>query len=85
LVTDAQVRKLMDEMSKQVTVEVGALRSGMHRNTARRYLSAGKLPSELKEPRDWRTRPDPFSADWLEVLALTAIRRKIDQIVEFAM
>jgi hypothetical protein len=41
----------------------------MHRNTARRYLKAGKLPSELKPERTWRTRKDPFAADWEEIAA----------------
>jgi hypothetical protein len=67
VVTDAQVRKLMDEMSKHGRVGVAALRSGLHRNTARRYLEEGKLPSERKGARTWRTRPDPFAADWEEI------------------
>jgi hypothetical protein len=53
LVTDAQVTKLMDEMSTEGRAGVAALRAGMHRNTARRYLRAGKPPSELKAPRYW--------------------------------
>ena len=57
----------MDEMSKQGRIGVAALRAGLHRNTARRYLEAGKLPSELKPPRTWRTRPDPFAEDWPEI------------------
>ena len=57
----------MDEMSKHGRVGVAALRAGLHRNTARRYLEAGKLPSELKQPRTWRTREDPFAADWEEI------------------
>lgn len=64
MVTDVQVRKLMDEMSKHGRKGVAAARAGMHRNTARRYLESGKLPSELKEPRGWRTREDPFAEDW---------------------
>lgn len=67
MVKDAQVRKLMDEMSKHGRVGVAALRSGLHRNTARRYLEAGKLPSELKPSRTWRTREDRFAMDWEEV------------------
>lgn len=69
MVSDAQVRKLMDEMSKHGRVGLAALRAGVHRNTARRYLEAGKLPSELKPPRTWRTRQDPFAADWEEITA----------------
>lgn len=67
MVTDAQVRKLMDEMRRQGGLGLAALRSGMHRNTARRYVSAGKVPSELRQVRGWRTREDPFSLDWEEI------------------
>jgi len=69
LVKDAQVRKLMDEMSKHGQIGLAAMRAGMHRNTARRYLKAEGLPSELKSPRAWRTRPDPFAEDWEEIAA----------------
>jgi transposase len=62
--TDAQVRKLMEEMSRQGQVGRAALRSGMDRKTARRYLATGRLPSEASPPRCWRTRPDPFEEDW---------------------
>ena len=39
------------------------------RNTATKYLQADKLPSELKEPRTWRTREDPFKEDWPDIEA----------------
>lgn len=57
----------MDEMSKDSCVGVAALRAGMHRNTARRYVRVGRLPTELKAPRSWRTREDPFVEDWEEI------------------
>lgn len=59
----------MDEMSKGSPLGVAALRSGVHRNTARRYLESGRLPSEGSGPRTWRTREDPFAEDWEEVSA----------------
>ena len=62
--TDAQVRKLMKEIRKSGNVGQSALRSGMSRNTAAKFVKLGKLPSELKGPRTWRTRPDPFEEDW---------------------
>lgn len=65
--TDAQVRRLMEELQKTGRQDVSALRADMHRNTARRYQEAGKLPSELSELRDWRTRADPFGEDWEDV------------------
>ena len=61
---DAQVRKLMEEMSKHGKIGLAAARAGMDRKTARRYVRSGKLPSELAAPRTWRTREDPFAEDW---------------------
>ena len=37
--------------------------------TARKYERLGKLPSQLKQPRTHRTRPNPFAADWPWVVA----------------
>jgi hypothetical protein len=67
VVSDAQVRKLMTEMREHGQVGRASLRSGMHRNTARRYVESGKLPSAARAPRSWRTREDPFAEDWPEV------------------
>ena len=66
-VTDQQVRKLREEMAKHGCAELASIRSGMHRNTGRKYLHTDKFPTELKEPRDWRTRLDPFEADWSDI------------------
>jgi hypothetical protein len=68
-VTDQQVRELHKEIAKQGSVEIAALRVGMHRNTARKYLKLGRFPSDMRKPRTWETRPDPFVADWPEIEA----------------
>lgn len=39
----------------------------MDRKTARAYVEAGKLPSEMVVARTWRTREDPFEKHWVEV------------------
>lgn len=65
--TDTQVRKLMEEHQKHGNLGIAALRAGMHRNTASRYVKSGQLPSEMKQPRTWRTRADPFEEDWPEL------------------
>ena len=67
-VTDAQVRKLMEEMEKHGQLGLGAMKSGMHRHTAAKYVAGKKMPSELKKPRKHLTRKDPFEADWESVL-----------------
>jgi hypothetical protein len=69
-VSDAQARKLMEEMSKHGKIGVAAMKAGMDRKTARKYVVAGKLPSEMTRPRDWRTREDPFAEHWPEVEAI---------------
>ena len=62
--SDRQVRKLMEEMAKHGQVGRAADKADMDRKTARGYVKVGKLPSELQEDRDWRTRKDPFESDW---------------------
>ena len=65
---DAQARKMMEEFSKHGKVGLSALRSGMDRKTATKYLDEGRLPSELKKERHWRTREDSFAGDWDEIV-----------------
>jgi hypothetical protein len=45
------------------------MKADMDRKTARKYVEAGVLPSAMVEPRDWRTRPDPFEEHWADVEA----------------
>lgn len=54
----------MQELQKHGDVGRGSARVGFSANTGRKYSDAGKLPSELKKPRHWRTRSNPFEADW---------------------
>ena len=68
----------MKEYVKEGKVGVAALRAGMHRDTAAKYLEKGKLPSELKQPRTWRTRQDPFEEDWPLVEAFLEDAPEID-------
>ena len=66
MVTDEQVRLLMKYRQNR-TVQQAAARAGMDVKTARKYLKAGKLPSQLKRDHPWRTREDPFGEVWEEV------------------
>ena len=63
-VTDAQVRKLMEEMSKHGRIGRASMMAGMDRKTARKYYRLGKVPSQVEVTRNWRTREDPFALDW---------------------
>ena len=61
---DKQVRRLMKEYNKHGRTGKAAMKAGMDRKTARKYLKAGKLPSEMRKPHTWRTRKDPFEEVW---------------------
>ena len=45
------------------TIEAAAAAAGMSERTARKW-QRGALPSETKQSRTWRTRPDPFVEVW---------------------
>lgn len=67
--TDAQVVRLRAERARGRSIEGAAMKAGMHRNTARKYLR-GPLPSEREAERTWRTREDPFAEDWPAMAAM---------------
>ena len=45
------------------TQETAAAMAGMYVRSARKW-QRGPLPSETKQERWWRTRPDPFDGVW---------------------
>jgi ribosomal protein S21 len=49
------------------TLATAAAKAGMDQKTASKWRQSGQLPSEVKEPRDYRTRPDGFAKVWSEV------------------
>ncbi len=61
---DAEVLLYMRERKKGTPQAVAAARAGMGVKTAHKYERAGKLPSQLKRPHTWRSRPNPFEQDW---------------------
>jgi len=60
MVTDQQVRRLMKLKKTEKTLASAAAKAGMDEKTARKWLRSGKLPSQRKVERHWRTRVDPF-------------------------
>ena len=60
----------MQEIEKHGEMGKAARSAGMSRTTGYRYSTAGKLPSEMKTERKWRTRKDPFAEDWDEVVEM---------------
>lgn len=64
MVKDAQVKGLMRLMSTGTPLSTAAMKSGMSEPTARKYNKVGRLPSQIRAPHEWRTRPDPFIEVW---------------------
>ena len=67
MTTDQQVRRLMTLIKQGVALSTAALKTGMSEPTARKYRAIGRLPSQVRRHRDWRTRTDPFEEVWPEV------------------
>ena len=63
MVSDRQVRLLRKKRMEDKTMEAAASAASMSERTARKW-QRGPLPSATKEPRTWRTRPDPFVEVW---------------------
>ena len=66
---DAEVLLMLRERAKGRTQEQAAARSGMSVRTVRSYERRARLPSQLKQPRTYRSRADPFAEDWPWVTA----------------
>jgi len=66
MITEQQYRRLMTTYQRTGVVSDAALKAGIHRETAARYLEAQAGPQQLKPPHHWRTREDPLEALWLQ-------------------
>jgi hypothetical protein len=73
LVTDKQVRRLFALVNLEKSQEIAAAKAGMDRKTARKYLRAGRLPSELPQLTRLRTRVDAFEGVWGELKELLEV------------
>jgi transposase InsO family protein len=63
----------MSERKKGRSQEQAAVKANIKsRKTVAKYEKVGQLPSEGKQSREYRTRPDPFGEDWAEVEGMLA-------------
>ncbi len=56
----------MMEHTKSGKIGFSAMKAGMNRKTAAKYVHNGQQPSEKVGMRDWRTRADPLADYWPE-------------------
>jgi len=68
--SDKDVRRLWMALARGESLVEAARSAGMSLPTARKYQRCGKMPSEMKPERDWRTRNNPFEEVWPEIVAL---------------
>jgi hypothetical protein len=73
MVTNQQVRRLFKLIQSEKDFGIAAMKAGMDEKTARKYREIGKLPSELKQEHDWRTRKNPFEDVWDSIKAMLSI------------
>jgi len=64
MITKQQYRRLMNENQETGNVSNSAMKAGMSRPTARKYLKAGQPPEQLQARHSWRTRMDPLMEIW---------------------
>jgi hypothetical protein len=72
MITKQQYRRLMSEYQETGKLSVSAMKAGMSRPTARKYLEAQQPPQELQARHTWRTRPDPLAELWPQAEAMLA-------------
>ena len=64
MVTKEQVRCMMNNLNMGKTQIMAAMKGGMDRKTARKYIFLKRMPEEIKTEHNWQTRPDPFKDEW---------------------
>jgi transposase len=70
MITKQQYRKLMSEYQAKGNVTESAMKAGMSRPTAQKYMEAAQPPSELQAKHTWRTRADPLAEIWPQAVVL---------------
>ncbi|MBP9085402.1 MAG: hypothetical protein KBG15_04750 [Kofleriaceae bacterium] len=74
----------MAEMTKHGRLGRAAMHGDMDRESARICVTAGKLPSELKQRRGWRTCHDAFVDVWPAITAALAATPGLEAKTIFA-
>jgi transposase len=72
MITKQQYRRLMSKYQETGNVSESAMKAGMSRPTARKYLEAQQSPEQLQAKHTWRTRPDPLADIWPKAEAMLA-------------
>jgi len=72
-ISDRQVMRYMTSRSQHHNQATAAAMAGISERSARRIDKDPRFPSQKKQPRTWRTRPDPLENVWPRVLEMLKI------------
>jgi transposase len=64
VVKRTQLTKLVSERNQGRTISMSAMKAGMSRTTATKYLGQNDVTEQTPAPHKWRTRKDPLEAIW---------------------
>lgn len=64
MINQQQLTRLVSEYQREGNLSMSAMKAGMDRKTARKYVQAGAVGLGEPGPRSWRTRADPLDAVW---------------------
>lgn len=72
MITEKQRRVLRKVYARTQNMSVSAMKAGVDRKTARRYLDHPQASPGPRRPHAWRTRPDPLASAWPRAEAILA-------------
>jgi transposase len=64
VVTKTQLTRLVTERNQGRTISMCAMKAGMSRKTAGKYLSQDNVLEQRRVPHTWKTRKDPLAGIW---------------------
>lgn len=64
MINRRQINQLVLERNRRVSIKLSAIKAGVSRNTARKYLRQIDPSKQEKPGHDWRTRKDPLDGIW---------------------
>ena len=70
VVTRTQLTKLVNERNQGKTISMCAMKAGMNRKTAGKYLSQDKVMEQRRVAHTWKTRKDPLQEIWPKALEM---------------
>ena len=70
--TEKQRRVPRKVYARTQNMSAGAMKAGVDRKTARRYLDHPQASPGPRRPHAWRTRPDPLASAWPRAEAILA-------------